>query len=315
MYIWFGWLAKYDSVYHLGTTTAQVANAFNTAKSQLAANPAGGVVGPDEWTDVFLEAGYYEQTWLQLGSLFSEWVNDPGPTATSDLVAAYQSTDTPGDDNEFAGYLAVECSEGAWPSSWPQIIHDNWATYLRAPFETWDNAWFNGPCTNWPAPHSDPVQINGDGISSALLIDETLDAATPFSGSLEVRKLFPNAVLLAEPGGTSHADSLFGDTCVDGTIAAYLSTGALPRSAAVPAVGQDLRPVAPARPDGPHGRGEGGDPGRVVAGAAAIQPCGGRPPRSRRRSIAMTRRASRRATSPTAGRPSTRHVPCDRAEA
>jgi hypothetical protein len=72
------------------------------------------------------------------------------------------------------------------------------------------------------------VQINGDGISSALLIDETLDAATPFSGSLEVRKLFPNAVLLAEPGGTSHADSLFGDACVDGTIAAYLSTGALP---------------------------------------------------------------------------------------
>jgi pimeloyl-ACP methyl ester carboxylesterase len=227
-YIWFGWLAKYDSVYHLGSTTAQVAKAFNTAKSQLAANPAGGVVGPDEWTDVFLEAGYYEQTWLQLGSLFSEWVNDPGATATSDLVAAYQSTDTPGDDNEFAGYLAVECSEGAWPSSWPQIIHDNWATYLQAPFETWDNAWFNGPCTNWPAPHSDPVQINGDGISSALLIDETLDAATPFAGSLEVRKLFPNAVLLAEPGGTSHADSLFGDTCVDGTIAAYLSTGALP---------------------------------------------------------------------------------------
>ena len=67
-------------------------------------------------------------------------------------------------------------------------------------------------------------------ISSALLIDETLDAATPFPGSLEVRKLFPHAVLFAEPGGTSHADSLFGNLCVDGTIADYLTTGALPRA-------------------------------------------------------------------------------------
>ena len=65
-------------------------------------------------------------------------------------------------------------------------------------------------------------------MNSALLIDETLDAATPFPGSLEVRKLFPHASLIAEPGGTSHADSLFGDPCVDGTIADYLALGQLP---------------------------------------------------------------------------------------
>jgi hypothetical protein len=72
------------------------------------------------------------------------------------------------------------------------------------------------------------MQINGHGISSALLIDETLDAATPFPGSLEVRKLFPHSVLLAEPGGTTHADSLSGNLCVDDTIANYLASGTLP---------------------------------------------------------------------------------------
>jgi hypothetical protein len=35
-------------------------------------------------------------------------------------------------------------------------------------------------------------------------------------------------VLLAEPGGTTHADSLFGDLCVDNTIANYLASGQLP---------------------------------------------------------------------------------------
>ncbi len=70
--------------------------------------------------------------------------------------------------------------------------------------------------------------MNGDGVKSALLIDETLDGATPFEGSLVTRQLFPSSVLVAEPGGTSHANSLSGNLCVDGTIAKYLETGALP---------------------------------------------------------------------------------------
>jgi len=68
----------------------------------------------------------------------------------------------------------------------------------------------------------------GRRVASVLLVDETLDAATPFEGSLEVRKLFPNSSLLAEPGGTTHAGTLFGNECVDNTIADYLATGALP---------------------------------------------------------------------------------------
>ena len=226
--IWFGWLAKYNSVYHLGSTESQVARTFETAERGLASAPAGGEVGPDEWTDIFLEAGYYEQTWEDLGALFSEWVNSPGSQSAADLVDAFESTDGVGDDNGFAGYLAVQCSDTAWPNSWNKIVRDNWNVYEKAPFETWGNAWFNGPCTNWPGRPDRPVQINGSRVNSALLIDETLDAATPFPGSLEVRKLFPRASLIAEPGGTSHADSLFGDTCVDGSIADYLTTGALP---------------------------------------------------------------------------------------
>jgi pimeloyl-ACP methyl ester carboxylesterase len=226
--IWFGWLAKYNSVYHLGSTESQVKRTFENAERGLANSPAGGEVGPDEWTDIFLEAGYYEQTWEDLGSLFSEWVNSPGAQSASDLVDAFESTDGVGDDNGFAGYLAVQCTDTAWPSSWNKIVRDNWDVYAKAPFETWGNAWFNGPCTNWPGRADKPVQINGSRVNSTLLIDETLDAATPFPGSLEVRKLFPHASLIAEPGGTSHADSLFGDTCVDGSIADYLVTGALP---------------------------------------------------------------------------------------
>ena len=35
-------------------------------------------------------------------------------------------------------------------------------------------------------------------------------------------------MLLAEPGGTTHAGTLFGNACVDDQIADYLATGKLP---------------------------------------------------------------------------------------
>jgi hypothetical protein len=227
--IWFGWLAKYNSVFHLGSTETAVQHLFYATEEQLANSPIDGIVGPDEWNDVFLEAGYYQETWVLLGQAFSDWVNEPNAAAGKQLVNLYREVDAPGDDNEVAVYLSVLCTDSQWPLNWGVWNHDVSAINQKAPFETWDNAWFNAACIYWTAPSSTQFQVNGSGISSALLIDETLDAATPFQGSEVTRQLFPNSVLLAEPGGTSHADSLDGNLCVDGTIATYLESGKLPK--------------------------------------------------------------------------------------
>jgi pimeloyl-ACP methyl ester carboxylesterase len=221
--IWLGWIAKYHKVYHLGSTESAVRKLFYATEARLAAHPAGGQVGPDEWTDIFIDAAYNEQTWLQLAQAFAGWVHQHNAAV---LVLLYHGIDAPG--NGFAVYLSVICTDSHWPLNWSVWSHDSWAIYHKAPFAAWWNTWFNAPCIFWPAPSSQPVHVKGSGIKNALLIDETLDAATPFQGSLVVRKLFPHAVLVAEPGGTSHANSLSGDKCVDGTIAAYLETGALP---------------------------------------------------------------------------------------
>ena len=226
--IWFGWLAKYNKVYHLGRTEAAVQRLWYGEKARLAKHPVLGQVGPDEWTDIFLLAGYYQQTWLQLGAAFASWEHGHGTQAGKNLVALYQGSDGVGNDNGFAVYSAVQCTDVQWPLRWARWSRDNTRVNRIAPFETWANAWFNAPCLYWKAPASRPTRVNGRGIGSALLIDETLDAATPFEGSLEVRKLFPHSVLLAEPGGTTHADSLSGNLCVDTTIAAYLLHGTLP---------------------------------------------------------------------------------------
>ncbi len=228
--IWFGWLAQYDSVYHLGATENAVETLFYKTQSKLMYKPAKGKIGGDEWIDTFLNAGYYQQTWLELAQVFSDYVNN---NDVKDLIAEFDANSGIGDDNGFAVYNAVQCTDIQYPTDPQQVLNDNWAVYRKAPFETWANNWFNAPCQYWPAAaHSTtPFKVDGSKVKSALLIDETLDAATPYEGSLYVRKIYPNSRLIALPGGTSHANSLNGDACLDDQIAAYLQDGTLPANA------------------------------------------------------------------------------------
>ena len=225
--LWFGWLARHQQAFGLGASGRAVRSLFYATERRLERRPAGGKIGPDEWVDAFLNVAYSDQNWSYMGQIFSAWIHKQDH-ATAALIELYQAADSPGHDNAYAAFLAIQCTDAPWPRQWSTWSRDDWAIYRRAPLATWANAWFNGPCIYWPAPSSQPVPVDGSRIHSALLIDETLDAATPFEGSLEVRRLFPHAVLLAEPGGTNHAYSLTGDRCVDHTIAAYLATGSLP---------------------------------------------------------------------------------------
>jgi pimeloyl-ACP methyl ester carboxylesterase len=226
--IWFRWIAKNHRVYRLGRTERAVQRRWYAEKARLAGHPALGKVGPDEWTDIFVFAAIFQPFWPDLGSAFADWAHGHGTAAGKNLVALYRAVDGPGNDNFFAAFSAVQCTDAPWPHHWARWNRDARRLNRAAPFFTWYNAWFTAPCLYWKAPAHTPVTVNGTRIKSALLIDETLDASTPFSGSLEVRRLFPHAVLIAVPGGPSHGHALSGNMCVDRTIARYLQHGTLP---------------------------------------------------------------------------------------
>jgi pimeloyl-ACP methyl ester carboxylesterase len=221
--IWFGWVARYDSVYHLGTTARAVEKHYYAALGDLAAHPAGGIIGPAEFSDVFVNAGYGQWSWPTLGSTLSAWVNSAD---ASGLIAIYGDG---GGDNFYANYLAVECTDAPWTRDLRTWRAKNTAYAAKAPFFTWGNAWFNAPCLTWPARPNERLDVGSDEAPPILLIDQTLDAATPFAGSLEARRQFPKARLIAVQGGTSHAMSPDGNACVDDQITAYLRDGSLTR--------------------------------------------------------------------------------------
>jgi pimeloyl-ACP methyl ester carboxylesterase len=221
--IWFGWLAERDSVYHLGATTEAVQQVWDEQLRRIAIAPADGVIGRPEWIDLFLFVPYSRQTWPLLGSAFSGWVNN-GDGAT--LRALFSQFYLTGNGNTYGAQLAQLCTDTAWPASWSTWRADSWASHAIAPVTTWGNTWFTAPCLFWRAKPGKPVQVGGFG--SALLVGETLDAPTPFEGSLEVRSRFPRSALLAVDGGVNHAATLTGNSCVDSAIDAYLTSGTLP---------------------------------------------------------------------------------------
>lgn len=220
------WAARGNADFGLGRTAAKVEKTYYRVLRQLARRPINGV-GPAELSDVALGAGYVNFLWPDVAAVISEIANQ----GTAKLARASYLGDnavTAGGDNGYATYLATLCTDAPWPTDLDAILADNKAQARKSPFVTWANAWFNAPCRTWPAAPAPAAFEVADANRSALLINETFDGATPFSGALEVRSRFTGAVLIEGVKGTTHAGSLSGVGCVDNKIAAYLANGRLP---------------------------------------------------------------------------------------
>ncbi|WP_424528497.1 alpha/beta hydrolase [Sphaerisporangium viridialbum] len=224
----FAWIAQYDANYHLGTAAADVEKAFHAARAKLKATPAEGRVGPSELDDTYLAGGYLKSRWPLLANALSRYVT-AGETAP--LAQAYATYgDSSGDDNTFAVYSAVECSDARWPRDWGTWHRDWWESYRTAPFLTWGNAWFNAQCQSWPVRGHEDLRINGKSVKNALFFQDTKDAATPYQGGVEMHKRFPSSRLVVMDGGGNHGLTGRGNACIDDIWKAYLTDGTLPAS-------------------------------------------------------------------------------------
>jgi pimeloyl-ACP methyl ester carboxylesterase len=219
------YLAAHPGTFHLGKRWRTIKRGYHRTLARLDRKPAAGRrLGPAELSDALLDAAYVAQSWAQLGHGYSDLVRRGRGGV---LLASYRDGYA-GDDNSYAVYNAVQCTDLQWPGT-ARTLRDAWSTHRRAPFATWGNTWYNAPCLSWRAPARTRSSVSGRALSTkVLLISETRDAATPYSGALAARRLFPSASLVAGVGGTTHASSLSGVACVDNTVAQYLRTGVVP---------------------------------------------------------------------------------------
>jgi len=227
----FSWIAAHSGFYRLGTTRAQVQQAWYRARAQLAARPISGpsgpMIGPDEFDDTMLQGGYNSSDWPGLAGALAAYLHT---RSARPMINEYRALGGQ-NENEFAVYNAVECSDVTWPRDWAKWDADTRRVYRTAPFEAWDNAWFNAACAFWPVHGpAQPLAIKGAGLPPILMIQGSLDAATPYPGAQAAHRLLPSARMLVVEGGGNHGQSLSQppNLCVNNFLNAYLGTGALP---------------------------------------------------------------------------------------
>ncbi|MBO2446819.1 alpha/beta fold hydrolase [Actinomadura barringtoniae] len=223
---WFKWTAKYDSLYHLGKTQKAVEANYYKARNAAKKAPIGGKIGPDELDDIVLNAGYNTGYYIPYAQALSAWVTKKDP------AALLENLNPGGDDNGFAVYNAVQGADAKWPRNWKKWHNDAAKLYKQGyRFNTWSNVWFNAPVATWPVKGGPALKLQGKkGLPGILMVQGTLDAATPVAGGFNLHKVLPTSRLVVELGGKTHANTLNGNKCLDDKVAAYLDTGWLPKS-------------------------------------------------------------------------------------
>ena len=158
MEAFFAWVAAHNASYRLGASRAQVQQAWYRARARLQAHPVDRVIGADDFDDTFLQGGYSNALWPGLAAALATYLHSG---STAQIVSQYQAEGVQS-ENEFAVYNAVECSDVNWPRSWAFWNSDTRKVYRTAPFQAWDNAWFNAACAFWPVPGpARPLRIKG----------------------------------------------------------------------------------------------------------------------------------------------------------
>ncbi len=225
MGLFFRWVAGNHETFRLGRSAVAVKRLYLQQRRVLTRRPAARVLGPSEWDDVLLNAAYAEAAWPVLADGFASWVHRRNPRL---LIRIWRLVDTPGDDNSYAAFLATACTDVPSPDNWRDALRGVRRVQRVAPVSTWQGVWFGAPCVTWPAEAGAPVRVRGTDVP-ILLVGQTLDAATPFAGSLAARSVFPGSRLVAIKGGITHASTPdLSGPCANARIAAFLERGVLP---------------------------------------------------------------------------------------
>ncbi|MEU6031163.1 alpha/beta hydrolase [Streptomyces tauricus] len=236
------WTAGHDKVYGLGRTAEEVRRSYERVRARLAAEPAGGEVGPGQLHGAFLQAGYYDDYWPQRALALSAYLKgDPKPLIRQ---AGPHPDSVKEQENSKAVYTAVECNDAPWPRAWHTWDRDNTRLARVAPFETWSNAWMNLPCAYWPLPRQRPFDVRtfpGE-LAPTLVLAAERDAATPYAGALEMHRRLSGSALVTERGAGSHGIGGGSNACVNAHVDAYLLEGR------VPAPGAACGPHKPPQP-------------------------------------------------------------------
>ncbi|MFG1626171.1 alpha/beta fold hydrolase [Kribbella sp. NPDC049227] len=221
----FNWIARYDSVFHLGNQD-QVRASFNRLLADWRAHPHGAV-GASELLGLMYPVMFSEALWIPVAQALSAAVHGDD----SQLVAFATPGLDAASEQGVAISNAVECVDDSWPH-----LRSRWEADTAREAQTSQFAWWlmfsESVCQDWPAPQHDALHITGRGMPRILMFNSVGDPATVYSGALNVHRRLSNSVLVTERNAGKHV--VFANTEAAANTEAnaigsrYLVAGSLP---------------------------------------------------------------------------------------
>lgn len=289
------WVARYDSVFGMGSRASDVAAYYENLRADLKAAPISidvfglAVVIDQNLLDRVIVGGMYSKTSFQstaetmqaLRGVVDEYAASGMaaagrraaalPARIQHVLVAAAKPALPGlqplaQANETATFIAITCNDTAWHQG--QAFWDRTSARLgRAyPLIGWSEN--QQPCGYWTRPEVTLPRPDGRGIGTTIMVQSVNDPATNSSLGFAAHARYAGSRLITVTKEGDHG--IYGgvNPCVDTIVNAYLSTGAAPSRDAT-CVGTGTPAPQPAPTPAPDARTAQGGPGSATAGPLA----------------------------------------------
>lgn len=225
------WVARYDSVYHLGATADEAKAGWERLRRSLAEQPVtvgSAVVAPNQLDNGAILAMYnagqgFEPLATALAGL-EHWA-DATPAERQAVSQVFLSYLSPGFTAEF---FAITCNDTPWTrsqSSWVRRSAKDAAAY---PLMGARELAFASVCADWPVAPAPHIEVTGAGLPTVLMLNSVHDPATSYEGAVRAHQQLRGSRLVTVTGGGDHVQYQNHNACVDGIVDRYLLTGTAP---------------------------------------------------------------------------------------
>jgi pimeloyl-ACP methyl ester carboxylesterase len=231
---WARWAAARDATYGLGRTRGAVLAAVDRVQAAAARDPLrlGNHRVDEHLVPLVVFNGLSQDNDAAYGD-FAQGVRDlrraaDGHRVTpSPWLAGVLEFELTGVDSAYGSVQpAILCGDIAAPRDPEVYRRDVQRAGVRDPLFGPVTHNLN-PCAFWDPPREHPTTIRDD--LPALLVNAGGDPRTTYEGATTVRRMWPSSRLVTLRGADQHAVyGVYGSSCADVTVNAYLATGRLP---------------------------------------------------------------------------------------